>query len=439
MACLGSILLKNSLIDNIFSRVSADEFYDGRNRSIARLIHEHREKRGHEPIDSLTLTDRLRMGNKLQEVGGAEYISGLIANVPTTSNAEHYAKIIHEKSILRRIIEGSYATVDEACDEQKEVGDIMDRAQQRLFEIVREEYRDFKDFYTILKESFQVIEEIHKNRGKSIGVETGFTKLDDVITGFQPSNLIIIGGRPSMGKTAFALSIVQNISIRGSEPIPVGFFSLEMSHYELCLRLLSAESEVPMEKIRKGALIDTDWPLLIQAANHMRETPIYIDDSPNLTMLELAAKARQMVKLGVRLIVLDYLQLIGGQEANRNYSREQFISSISRGLKMLAKELNIPIVAISQLSRAPEQRGEHRPQLSDLRESGAIEQDADIVCFVHRQWVYEESKDEPREEIRNKGEVIVKKNRQGRTGKVTLYFHDAYPRFDNFTEEYSQK
>ncbi|MDA8032370.1 MAG: replicative DNA helicase, partial [Alphaproteobacteria bacterium] len=319
-----------------------------------------------------------------------------------------------------------------ATKEDLDAYQALDKAQQILFSIVKDQYQDFEHFKDILKKTFDTIQNNYNNKGNAIGLETGFRKLDQLLAGLHPGNLFIVGGRPSMGKTAFALSMVQNMAIGRKEQMGVGIFSLEMSNYELCVRLLCAEAKLPMEKLRKNALIESDWPKLIGGAERMLQAPIYIDDSPGLTMLELSSKARRMVKLGVKFIVVDYLQLMSGQENGFNASREQFISSVSRGLKMLAKELEIPIVALTQLNRSSESRNDKRPLLSDIRESGSIEQDADVVCFIHRQSFYEPEK----EDLKNKAEVIIGKNRHGKTGVATLYFHEDYPRFENLLENY---
>lgn len=433
-ACLGSVLLKNSLIDDVFSVVMPQDFYDGRHQIIAEGIFEHRSKKGGEPIDIVTLSSQLKASDQLLEIGGAEYLSSLISLVPTTSNAEYYAQIVSDKSLLRKIIDAGNDIIADALKEDAEVHQTLDSAQQRLFGIIKEKYQDFEDFNTVLKNAFDTIQKHYNDKGSAIGIETGYKKLDDLLAGLHPTNLMVIGGRPSMGKTALALSIIQNISIDRQEKIGVGIFSLEMSKYELCLRLLCAESKIPMEKLRKNVLKDFDWPKLIAGAEKMHKAPIYIDDSPGLTMLELCSKARRMVQLGVKLIVVDYLQLLSGQETQNNISREQFISGVSRGLKMLAKELDIPILALTQLNRSNESRTDKRPLLSDIRESGSIEQDADIVCFVHRQSVYEPEK----EELKNEAEIIVGKNRHGKTGMASLYFHGDYPRFENLSEDYSE-
>lgn len=434
VACLGSILLKNSLIDDVFAIVTPQDFYDGRHQIIAGGVFEHRSKRGQEPIDIVTLTNQLKAVESLLDAGGAEYLSALISLVPTTTNAEYYARIVSDKSLLRKIIDAGNDIIAYALKEEAEVHQTLNEAQQRLFSIVKEKYQDFESFNTVLKNAFDTIQKHYNDKGSAIGIETGFRKLDELLAGLHSSNLVIIGGRPSMGKTALALSIVQNIAIDRKDKTGVGIFSLEMSKYELCLRLLCAESKIPMGKLRKNALIESDWPKLIAGAEKMHKAPIYIDDSPGLTMLELFSKARRMVQLGVKLIVVDYLQLLSGQESQNNQSREQFISSVSRGLKMLAKELDIPILALTQLNRSSESRTDRRPILSDIRESGSIEQDADIVCFVHRPSVYEPDK----EELKNEAEIIVGKNRHGKTGIVSLYFHDDYPRFENLLENYRE-
>ena len=432
-ACLGAVLLKNNLFDGIFAKVEPSYFYDGRNKIIAETILSIRKKRGQEPIDLVTLINELKTNKQLSAVGGTEYVSNLIDTVPTTTNSEQYATIVREKALLRQISDCGHAIISLAKRGDLDANKVLDQAQEAIFNIAKSQYSDFLDFKTAVHKTFEELQEHYNNTGRSIGIESEFKRLDDVLAGMHPSNLIIIGGRPAMGKTAFVLSVLENIAIskREKERVPVGFFSLEMSHQELCTRILCAKARLPTEKLRKNALSESDFPKLMNAAENMYNAPVYIDDTPGLNILEIASKARRMVDLGVKLIVIDYLQLIGGEESSRYTAREQFISYISRSLKKLARSLKIPIIGLTQLNRANESRTDKRPLLSDIRESGAIEQDADVVCFIHRESYYQRDN----EELKNQAEVIVAKNRHGRTDTVKLLFHGHYPRFDNLSED----
>ena len=435
-ACLGAVILKNLLIDEVFTQVKSDDFFDSRNKEIATAILSFREQNHNQPLDVITLSQHLKSENKIDKAGGIVYLTSLVKDIATTTNAIEYAKIIAEKSLLRTIIETGRKISNFALDDKENSEAILDRAQQLLFELSRDRYSNYEDFKTITEDTFRELE----NRKKMIGIQTKFTDLDEILIELKKGNLIVIGGRPGSGKTAFALSLVENIAINNtSNKIAIGIFSLEMSKTELCTRIFSTVSKIPTEIIHKNKLESFHWDGLITAANRMIKAKIYIDDTPGLSVIEMASKSRSMVKNhNVKLIILDYLQLMSGELPGQN--REQFISSVSRNLKVLAKELEIPIIALVQLNRGSEHRPGRTPILADIRDSGAIEQDADIVCLVHRPGMQVNNEKEQDEDLknkaeinlRNKAEIIIAKNRHGPAQKtITLFFHEYYPRFDN--------
>ena len=419
-AVLGCILIDNNSISEVLEHISHLSFYDKANTIIFETMLELYDKTI--PIDSVNLINSLKKNNQLESVGGAYYITGLSQDAPSVSNAEYYSKIIHEKYVLRMIIKTS-KEMNSLAYEDNEISEIIDKAEQHLFSI--SEISNKKKFQE-LEPMLEKVLEIWGNRKKGdiTGVPSGFQDLDNQISGFQNSDLIVLAARPSMGKTALALNIARNAAINND--MKLGFFSLEMSTQQLTERLLSSEAEISSHLVRTGKLPKRDWSKLSEAANSLSQAKIYIDDSPGLNIMELRAKARQMkLDKNINMILVDYLQLLHKQ--GKVESRQQEISYISRSLKALAKELDIPIIALSQLSRAPESRSDHRPIMSDLRESGAIEQDADIVLFIFRKFVY--SKDE---EDKGIAELIVSKHRNGPTGVVKLSFIDDYAKFENY-------
>lgn len=419
-AVLGCILIDNNSISDVLEHISHLSFYDKANTIIFETMLELYDKTI--PIDSVNLINSLKKNNHLESVGGAYYITGLSQDAPSVSNAEYYSKIIHEKYVLRMIIKTS-KEMNSLAYEDNEISEIIDKAEQHLFSI--SEISNKKKFQE-LEPMLEKVLEIWGNRKKGdiTGVPSGFQDLDNQISGFQNSDLIVLAARPSMGKTALALNIARNAAIKND--MKLGFFSLEMSTQQLTERLLSSEAEISSHLVRTGKLPKRDWSKLSEAANSLSQAKIYIDDSPGLNIMELRAKARQMkLDKNINMILVDYLQLLHKQ--GKVESRQQEISYISRSLKALAKELDIPIIALSQLSRAPESRSDHRPIMSDLRESGAIEQDADIVLFIFRKFVY--SKDE---EDKGIAELIVSKHRNGPTGVVKLSFIDDYAKFENY-------
>jgi len=385
-------------------------------------------------IDPVTLRDELARRGDLDRAGGLEYIATLIDVVPTAANIEYHARIVRDKAVLRRLVEAATAIIQDVYESRNTPAEVLDNAEHRVFQVAQ--YRRAEEF-TRLKEliwpTMERIEQLQAGAGDVTGVPSGFRDLDLLTAGFQRSDLVIIAGRPSMGKTAFVLNVVQHAAIEHN--VPVAVFSLEMSKDQLVQRLLCSEGMVDAQRLRRGQLRDDDYPKLARAAGLLSSAPIWIDDSAALTPLAMRSKARRLkAEHDVGLVIVDYLQLMQGPSDIEN--RQQEISYISRSIKALAKELAVPVLALSQLSRAPEQRGgEHRrPQLSDLRESGAIEQDADVVCFVYRQEFYDGPVDpKTNDSIEGRAEIIVGKQRNGPTGTVTLYFRKEYTRFDNWS------
>ena len=389
-------------------------------------------------IDVVTLSDELERRGELDAAGGREYLSFLADAVPTAANVEHHSRIVKEKALLRRLIEVSTQIAGEAFEARLPAGELIDFAEQRILQVGQDRGGEgFVRVKTLMYAAMDRIETISKEGRSVTGVASGFSDLDQLTSGFQPSDLVIVAARPSMGKTALTLNIAQHVAI--TEGVGVAFFSLEMSKESLVQRMLTSEARLDAQAMRTGRLRDDDWPRLARAAGILAQAPIYIDDAPGMTVLEMRAKARRLkadpdAKLG--LIVVDYLQLMTGPSAE---NRQQEVSQISRGLKALAKELRVPVVALSQLSRAPENRSgdeKGRPQLSDLRESGAIEQDADLILFIFRQEVYAERDESGRlknSELDGKAEIIIGKQRNGPIGTVPLYFHKQYTRFENFS------
>ena len=421
---LGSMLIDKEAIAAATEALIPDDFYSGVHREIYdAMLYLYEQGR---PVDLITLTEVLRQRGTLEGIGAA-YISELSMIVPSTANVRYYIRIVEEKSILRRLIEASNDIIADSYDAKDEVDYILDDAEKRIFKISeRQSRRDFESIKVALLEAYEKIEELSKNRGKIIGVPTGFTDIDLMTTGLHPSDFVLIAGRPSMGKTSLAMNIAQNAAI--AENIPVAIFSLEMSKDQLVQRMLSSEANVELQKIRTGELEDDDWLRLVQAAGPISKAPIFIDDTPGISVMEMRSKARRLkLEHGLGMIVIDYLQLMTG--TRRAESRQQEISDISRSLKALARELEVPVVTASQLSRGPESRSDHRPMLSDLRDSGAIEQDADLVAFLYRDEYYN-----PDTEKQNIAEVIISKQRNGPTGTVELVWLGQFTKFANYAK-----
>ncbi len=417
---LGGILIENEAINKAMEILVPDDFYRDAHRKIYSALIALFER--DEPADLITMTNELRKREQLEEIGGASYLASLIDSVPTAANIEYYARIVREKAILRKLIETSTEIITQSYQDRGDVENFLDEAEKSIFEI--SERRVKPSFYSIrevVKHSLDTISKLYEKKELITGVPSGFKDLDKMTAGFQPSDLIIVAGRPSMGKTAFCLNVAQYAAIE--RKIPIAIFSLEMSKEQLVIRMLCSQSQVDGNRLRTGFLHDSDWPKLTLAAGTLYEAPIFIDDTAALSVLELRAKARRLKaehRLG--MIIIDYLQLMKGRA--KAESRQQEISEISRSLKALAKELNIPVIAVSQLSRKTEERHGNRPQLSDLRESGAIEQDADVILFLFREEVYNRQEDN-----QGKAEVIIGKQRNGPIGKVDLAFLDKLTTF----------
>ena len=423
-AALGSMLLQEDAILHGVDILRPEDFYKKAHQNIFKCILELFEKsRG---VDLVTLTEELNRKNLLEEIGGVTYLTNLINSVPTAANIEYYIKIIEEKSILRNLINNTTKIISMACEEKEDAKILLDKAEHLVFEISERNIRQsFVPIKEIIQDSYEKIEDLYHREEFITGVPSGYEELDDITTGFQPSELIVVAGRPGMGKTAFCMNIAQYVSIYKN--IPVAIFSLEMSKSQLVQRMLCSEARIDAHNLRKGRLVEADWAPLSMAAGRLSSSSIFIDDTAGISCLEIRAKARRLkAQCNLGLVIVDYLQLM--QTAGKIENRQQEISEISRSLKSLARELNVPLVAVSQLSRAVEQRIERRPRLSDLRESGAIEQDADLVIFIYREEYYR-----PKTEKKGIAEIIISKQRNGPTGKVELTFIKEYAKFENLS------
>ncbi len=420
---LGGVLLDNNAIHKVTEILQEGDFYRDAHRKIFQVMVELNEKG--EPVDLITLTDEVSRKGCMKEVGGAVYLASLSDEVPTAANIQYYAKIIKEKSVLRQVIEVATRIAGEGYEEPEDAIDFLDKSEQAILEISRRQQRKgFVPIGDVMQKAFLSIEELKANPGIVTGVPTGFVDFDKKTSGLQRSDLIILAGRPSMGKTALALNIARDAAVKHGTPVAI--FSLEMSKEQLGFRLLCSEARIDSSRLRSGFFKNTDWRKLTTSADVLSRSPIYIDDSPGVTVREMRGKARQMaLELDIGLIIVDYLQLMQG--SGRMESRVQEISEISRSLKQLAKELDIPVMALSQLNRGVESRPDKRPILADLRESGAIEQDADVIAFVYREEFY--YRDRP--ECQGKAELIIGKQRNGPVGTVLLTFLAEYTRFEN--------
>lgn len=425
-AVLGAILLERDALVKTFEILQPEHFYKEAHQKIFRACQELFVR--NEPVDLITLANELARLNHLEEIGGNPYLASLVEAVPTAANVVYHASIVRGKALLREMIRAGTAIVSSAYEETEPTETLLDLAEKRIFEVSKDRIRpSFQPIKFILKSTFEDIERLYSRKARVTGVPTGFTDLDDLTGGLQPSDLIIIAGRPSMGKTSFALCVAMHAAME--ERIPTAIFSLEMSMSHVVQRMLCADARVEAYRLRTGRLGDPDWPKLTTAAGRLSEAPIYIDATPTMTVLELRAKARRVkTEHSVGLMIIDYLQLLKG--GGRFESRQQEMTEICRSLKSLAKELEIPIVALSQLSRAVEAREDKRPQLADLRESGAIEQDADLVAFIYRPGYYKALKG-PTDEENYEAEIIVAKQRNGPTGIVKLIFRREYMRFED--------
>jgi len=416
---LGSMLLSRDAIIDVSEIIKADDFYKESHKKLFDVMMEMFEK--DIPVDLVTVVDELRKRNMLEAVGGIDYIASLSSNVITTANVSYYAKLIKEKATLRRLIEAS-SEIMELSYEGDDVETVLDIAEQKIFDIAQgRNTTNFSPIKDVLMNTFYKIEELYKNKGQLTGIPSGFPDLDLKTAGFQPSDFILVAARPSMGKTSFALNIAQNAALLTG--LPVAIFSLEMSKEQLVNRLICSTANIDSQKLRTGNLDEDDWMKLAAAMTPLSKAPIYIDDTPGIGVMDIRAKCRRLkLEKGLGLVMIDYLQLMQGRGKAEN--RQQEISEISRSLKSLARELNVPVITLSQLSRAPESRSDHRPILSDLRESGAIEQDADIVMFLYRDDYYHKDS-----EKKNIAEVIIAKHRNGPTGTVELLWLAQYTKF----------
>ena len=422
-AVIGSMLTDKEAVIAAIEVLRADDFYREDNKAIYQAIMNLYNRS--EPIDIITLKSELTQIGKFESVGGLEYITSLPEKVPTTANVEKYIKIVEEKSTLRTLIKTANDLIALGYDPTQDVEQIMDQAEKQIFNVMQKRnqkgYSAIKD---ILVDTFTQLEELYNQKQHITGVPSGFVDLDYKTAGFHKSDLVLIAARPAMGKSAFALNIASYAATRANTPVAI--FSLEMSKEQMANRILCSEAMVDSNKVRTGKIEDDDWAKLAAASGDLSEAGIYIDDTPGISVMEIRAKCRKLkLEKNIGLVVIDYLQLVQGSN-KRGGSREQEISEISRSLKILAKEIDVPVIALSQLSRAPEQRPDHRPMLSDLRESGAIEQDADIVMFLYRDDYYNEES-----EKKNIAEVIIAKHRGGSTGTVELLWLGNYTKFAN--------
>ncbi len=422
-AIIGSMLTDKDAVISAIEVLKEDDFYREDNKLIYSAILNLYNRA--EPIDIITVKAELEAMGKFEQVGGLEYLAELPEKVPTTANSSKYIKIVEEKSTLRNLIKTANEIIELGYDPTEDVEDIMEGAEKKIFNIMQNKnqkgYSAMKD---ILVDSFTQLEELYNRKQHITGVPTGFADLDYKTAGFHSSDLILIAARPAMGKSAFALNIATNAAVRAK--VPVAIFSLEMSKEQMVNRILCSEAMVDSNKVRTGKLEDDDWTKLAEAIGPLSEAEIYIDDTPGISVMEIRAKCRKLkLEKNIGMVVIDYLQLVQGSN-KKNGSREQEISEISRSLKILAKEIGVPVIALSQLSRAVEQRPDHRPMLSDLRESGAIEQDADIVMFLYRDDYYNQDTDK-----KGIAEVILAKHRGGSTGTVELLWLGSYTKFVN--------
>ena len=428
-AVIGSMLTDMEAVVSSIENLKPEDFYREDNKLIfSAMVNLYNRS---EPIDLITVKSELESMGKFDQVGGIEYLADLPEKVPTTANANKYIKIVEDKSTLRRLIKTANEIIELGYDPTEELDDIMESAEKKIFNLMQDKnqkgYTPIKD---ILVDSFNQLEELYNRKQHITGVPTGFIDLDYRTAGLHGSEFILIAARPAMGKSAFVLNIAANAALKAN--IPVAIFSLEMSKEQMVNRILCSEAMVDSNKVRTGKLDEEDWAKLAEAIGPLSETGIYIDDTPGISITEIRAKCRKLkLEKNIGLVIIDYLQLVQGSSRRAQGSREQEIAEISRSLKILAKELDVPVIALSQLSRAVEQRPDHRPMLSDLRESGSIEQDADIVMFLYRDDYYNE--DSEKKDI---AEVIIAKQRSGSTGTVDLGWLGSYTKFVNLEKRF---
>lgn len=422
MSLLGAILIDEDVLADITDKVKAEDFYDKRHQMIFASVIRLYEK--HSPVDLLTLSDELKRKSQLEIIGGSSYLTELTNYVPTAAHAGAYAELISQRAVRRRLIKASGDIAELAYNDDTNTQEILEKAEAELFSVSDSSLKqDLVSLEQILTESFDRMEELHRDRGKLRGIRTGWRDLDNMTAGLQRSDLIILAARPAMGKTTLVTNLAYNVAAKENQSVL--FFSLEMSKEQLVDRMLADASGVDAWNIRTGNLSDDDFEKLSTAMGEMAEAPIFIDDQPGLTVLEMRTKARRQAHIQpLGLIIVDYLQLMQGSGRSSDFNRVQEVSEISRGLKLIARELNVPVIALSQLSRSVESRNPQIPQLADLRESGSIEQDADIVAFIYREAYYN-----PETDRQNITDLILAKHRNGPTGKVELYFHPERLRF----------
>jgi len=422
---LGAILLDNAALNRAMEIVSAEDFYRTANQMVYRSMIALSER--NQPVDQITLTDYLRGTGELEQVGGASYIAELVQMVPSAANIRYHCDIVRDKSLLRGLVRTATDVVMKGYEGTTQTDELLEFAEREIFRLAQGHLGGtFTPVSRIIQDSVEIVDRLYSRQEKITGVPTGFTDLDNLLAGLQASDLIIVAGRPSMGKTSLALGMAEQASLKGKAV--VGIFSLEMSRAQLVLRMLSSQAHLDSHAVRTGQLKGPDWVALTEAAGKLEQAKIFIDDSGNLSVQQMRGKARRLKsEHGLDLLIIDYLQLMDGKGSSE--SRQQEISEISRALKALAKELDIPVVALSQLSRAVENRTDKRPMLADLRESGAIEQDADVVMFIYRDEVYNPDTDD-----KGIANILVRKHRNGPIGEVDLQFHDRYAKFNDLAK-----
>ena len=425
---LGSMMIDKNVIAQAVEILSAEDFYRDAHKYIFKSIVEMYQR--DEPIDEITLLEHLKSTDRLEKSGGISYITEIGSSVLTTANVKSYIKIVEDKATLRKLINSSTKIIESCYNNQDDVEKVIDVAEQKIFDLAeKKSSSDFEPLSDILERGFEQIETLFNNKGEVTGVGSGFKDLDDLTSGFQKGDMILIAARPSMGKTTFALNIAEHAALREGKSVVI--FSLEMSKEQLAYKLLCSEANVDMLKLRTGNLEDKDWENIARASGPLSSAKIYIDDTAGVSIMEMRSKCRRLkIEYGIDLILIDYLQLMSGSGEE---SRQQEVSEISRNIKAIAKEMQCPVIALSQLSRAPEQRADHRPMLSDLRESGSIEQDADLVMFLYRDEYYNKETEE-----KNVAECIIAKQRNGPVGNVKLAWIGQFSKFGNLEHNYRE-
>ncbi len=430
---LSAIFISNDCLNDIIDIISYEDFYKGAHKKIFKVIVELALKG--EPADLVTVANRLKEKEELESIGGAAYLAAISDAAPIAVNAVHYARIIRGKASLRQLIASSSSIIERCLKDKGDFAEIIDFAETSIFKVAEKKSQSsFQSLGELINLNIDKLEEQQGKAGGLSGLETGYSRLNQITSGLQKSDLIILAARPSMGKTAFALNIARNVAVLERKPVAV--FSLEMSNEQLSMRLLTSEARIDSNRLRTGFISQEDWQNATDAAGVLNELPLFIDDTPNITAMEIRAKSRKLYQKhnDIGLIIVDYLQLM--KAPFRSDRRDLEIAEISRSLKALAKELNVPVIALSQLNRMLEQRADKRPMLSDLRESGALEQDADIVAFIYRDEVYNKEPDNPK---KGTAEIIVAKNRNGATGTAFMHFHGQYTRFEDLAPESYQE